>query len=244
MNFHPNKCEVLRIGAEPPTYSYQMFPEDTPVQLNTVDNVKDLGVHIDNQLSFDHHCSEVVKKANKILAIIRRTFLNINSTNMVPLFKSLVRPYLEYGNEVWAPRSKKNIKLIESVQRRATKLIPEIAHLPYKERLQELHLPSLVYRRHRGDMIQVFKYLNNIWDTEDNLFKPSTENRTRGHTMKLYKGRWDSAIRGHFFSNRVVNLWNSLPDSVVKSKDVTTFKISLDKLWETKPWLYDFENDD
>ena len=126
----------------------KIFPENTPVELNTGDVVKD--------------CTEVVKKASKILATIRRTFLNINSANMVPLFKSLVRPYLEYGNEVWSPQTKKNINLLESVQRRATKLIPEVAHLSYKERLQKLQLLTLVYRRHRRDMIQVFKYLNNI----------------------------------------------------------------------------------
>ena len=71
----------------------------------------------------------------------------------------------------------------------------------------------------------------------------SSETRTRGHGHKLYKERWESAVRGQFFSYRVVNLWNSLPESVTTSKDVITFKISLDKHWETKPWLYDFEND-
>ncbi len=83
MTFHPKKYEVLWIGAEQPDYSYQMFPDGPPVQLNTVESVKDLGVHIDKQLSFDNHCNEATKKANKILAIIRRTFMNIDSTNML-----------------------------------------------------------------------------------------------------------------------------------------------------------------
>ncbi len=178
-----------------------------------------------------------------MLATIRRTFLNIDAVNMVPLYKSLIRPYLEYGVETWAPITKKNIRLLESVQRRATRMIPEISHLPYEDRLKSLKLPSLVYRRHRGDMIQVFKYLNNIWDIDDKMIIPSTENRTRGHAQKIHKERWDTSIRGHFFSNRIVNLWNSLPDSIIKSKDVTTFKIALDNHWKSKTWLYNFESD-
>ena len=75
------------------------------------------------------------------------------------------------------------------------------------------------------------------------MFKLSTDDRTRGHSMKLYKERWDTAIRGHYFSNRVINIWNSLPEAVIKSQDVTTFKISLDKSWESKPWLCDYEDD-
>ena len=118
---------------------------------------------------------------------------------MIPLYKSLVRPYLEYGVEIWSPTSKKNIRLLESVQRRATRLIPEISHLPYEDRLAHLKLPSLVYRRHRGDMIQAFKYMNNIWDIDETLLNPSSETRTRGHSQKLFKERWDKALRGKIF---------------------------------------------
>ncbi len=137
--------------------------------------MKDLRVFIDNQLSFDKHCNEAVKKANKILATIRRTFQYnnnyIDSNNLVHLYKSLVRPYLEYGVETWCPKTKRNIRLLESVQRRATKLIPELSQLPYEERIKCLKLPSLVYSRHMGDMIQVFTYMNNIWDVDDNMLK-------------------------------------------------------------------------
>ncbi len=144
--------------------------------------------------------------------------------------------------ETWSPQSKKNIRLIESIQRRATKLVPELTELPYEERLRRLKLPSLVYRRNRGDMIQAFKYTNKIWDVSDSPLKLSKETRTRGHTHKLHKGRWITAVRGEFFTNRVINLWNSLPEDLVKSKDTKSFKIGLDNLWSTKSWLYDFES--
>ena len=97
-----------------------MGNDNSWVNLSIVDSVKDLGVYIDNQLDFSKHCSEMVKKANKILA----TFHHLDAENKIPLYKSLVRPYMEYGVEAWCPRSKKNIRLLESIQRRATKLIP------------------------------------------------------------------------------------------------------------------------
>ena len=243
MRFHPQKCEVIRIGGNQPEFNYNMGNGNCSVTLSTVDSVKDLGVNIDNQLDFSKHCSEMVKKANKILATIRRTFHHLDAENMIPLYKSLVRPYLEYGVEAWCPRSKKNVRLLESIQRRATKLIPSISHLSYQERLETLKLPSLVYRRHRGDMIQAFKFINNIWDIEETLLKQSDETRTRGNTKKIFKERWNTELRGNFFTNCVVNLWNSLPEKVINSKDVKTFKIELDNFWKTKSWLYDFESD-
>ncbi len=144
--------------------------------------------------------------------------------------------------EIWSPTSKKNIRLLESVQRRTTRLIPEISHLPYEDRLAHLKLPSLVYRRHRGDMIQAFKYMNNIWDINETLLNPSSETRTRGHSQTLFKERWNTALRGIFFSNRIVNLWNILAENLMKSENVNSFKIGLDKYWQTKSWLYNFES--
>ena len=243
MRFYPQKCEVIRIGSNQPDFTYKMGNDSTAVNLSIVNPVKDLGVYIDNQLDFSNHFREMVKKANKILATIRRTFHHLDAENMISLYKSLVRPHLEYAVEAWCPRSKKNIRLLESIQRRATKLIPSLSHLSYQERLETLKLPSLVYRRHRGDMIQTFKFINNIWDIEETLFKPSEETRTRGHTQMIFKERWNTESRGNFLTNRTVNLWNSLPEKVINSKDVKTFKIELDNFWKTKSWLYDFESD-
>ena len=241
MRFHPQKCEVLRIGKDHPPYDYTMKSTDKTYILNIVDEVKDLGVYVDSHLDFDRHCSEMVSKANRILGTVRRTFQHIDAVMMVQLYKSLIRPYLEYGVDVWSPSSKKNINMIESIQRRATKMIPEISNKSYSERLQILKLPSLVYRRNRGDMIQVYKYVNNIWDVHDDTFlKPTEETRTRGHKNKLYKDKWKTTIRGNFFSNRITNLWNSLPESVIDAESVQEFKVALDASWENKEWLYDF----
>jgi len=77
----------------------------------------------------------------------------------------MVRPYSESGNVVWHPMLKKDQDTLESVQRRATKLVPSLNKLSYEERLKQMGLPSLSYRRLRGDVIQTFKYLHGIYST-------------------------------------------------------------------------------
>jgi len=69
----------------------------------------------------------------------------------------LVRSHLEYANSVWYPKRKTDVSKLERVQKRATKLISELSNKPYRERLKILHLPTVKYRRYRGDMIELFK---------------------------------------------------------------------------------------
>ena len=117
---------------------YTYFLENTELEHSEVE--KDLGVYIDNRLKFDSHISTKINKANNILGAIRRSFSYIDSTIMLRLYTSLIRPHLEYANPVWSPRYKKDISNIENVQKRATKLIPTLRELPYKERLKALKL--------------------------------------------------------------------------------------------------------
>ena len=120
---------------------------------------KDLGVTIDNRLTFSVHINNTVKKANhQVMGMIRRTFKCIDKEIFALLFKSRVRPILEYGNTIWSPRLKKDSDAIERVQRRATKTVPSFATLSYPERLRVLNLPPLIYRRARGDMMETYKY--------------------------------------------------------------------------------------
>ena len=95
----------------------------------------------------------MVSKANRNLMIIRRTFHHLDKDVLIPLYKSMVKSHLEYGVDGWSPKLKRNIQSI-GVQRRATKLIPGFEDLSYEERLTELKLSTMVYRRKRGEMIQ------------------------------------------------------------------------------------------
>jgi len=135
---------------------------------------------------------------------------------MVKLYKTLVRPVIEYNNVIWGPSY---IQKIEIIQRKATRMIPSISQLSYHNRMKHLNLPSLQYRRRRGDLIYLYQILKN-YDIDNHLFIPSLSNTTtttRGHTMKLFKQHTNSYSRFNFYSNRVINDWNSLPQSIVNS---------------------------
>ena len=111
-------------------------------------------------MKFVSHIQTSVKKANRNLGIIRRTFSYIDKTVFLNLYKAVVRPHLEYGSTVCSVLYKKSQIAIENVQRRATKLVHSIRNMSYRERLLELGIPSLQYRRVRADMTEVYKIIN------------------------------------------------------------------------------------
>ncbi len=242
LRFHPDKCGVLRIGKENPETSYHMKDENNEeVILRKLEIEKDLGIHVDGDLSFRYHIAQSISKANRLLGLIRRSFSFLDKDIFPQLYKGLVRPLLEYGHSVWTPHFQWDIEELEAVQRRATKLIPGFSNLPYPERLKSLRLPTLTYRRARGDMIEVFKYVTKRNKTSTNIlpFKSTTGTPTRGHPYTLSKTHCKLDTRKFFFTQRVVNLWNALPSNVVLSPTLNTFKNRLDKSWVGVPFLYD-----
>ena len=126
MKFNADKCKVLHIGNQNPQYEYRM--SDT--SLEAVREERDLGVIVEEKLKFDTHTVTQANKANKVLGIIRRTFDN------------LVCPHLEYCHAVVYPQYVKHEKMLEAVQRKATRLVPKIRNKEYPERLKKLKLPS------------------------------------------------------------------------------------------------------
>ena len=115
------------------------------------------------------------------------------------------------------------------VQRRATKLLQNISHLSYPGRLAAHNLPTLVYRRIRGDMIETFKILNNIYDSRvSNFLSKSNFSTTRGQNFKLFV-QHKNFITKWFFSIRIVDIWNRLPSNVVNASNVMCFEKRLDK---------------
>ena len=119
-----------------------------------------------------------------------------------------------------------NIDAIEAVQRRATKLIPGFSNLEYSERLKKLNVTTLICRRARGDMLETFKYSAPILHLDTRTHGTTT----RGHQLKLEKGRSRQDVRKHFFTQRVVNLWKAVPVNLVSAPVVNAFKNRLDKL--------------
>ena len=231
LKFHPVKCKVLSIGKSRNDIvrHYKMEGDHGDVQLDNVEFEKDIGVTIDNKLSFEQHISEKVNSANSLMGVIRRTYEHLDEENFCLLFKAFVRPHIEYANSVWAPYKIKHIETIENVQRRATKQIPSLRHLSYEERLRKLNLPSLVYRRLRGDMIELYKIMSGVYDTSVSTFLTEQVNSiTRGHSKKLFLQFARLNVRKNWFGKRNVIIWNNLPELVVNSPSVKVFEKRLD----------------
>ena len=121
--------------------------------------------------------------------------------------------------------------------RRATKLIPGLYDKQYKERLAAIKVPSMRYRRMRGDMILVYKILRGDNQSLRNLFMIN-EPGIRGRNFELYKPLAQTTIRKHFFSIRAINNWNSLPYEVVNTVSLDSFKSKLDNAWEDKIYVF------
>ena len=229
LEFHPDKSRHMRVGrSSAEDQDYTMFSNIT--KTNTE---KDIGVVIDNKLTFADHMSEKINKANKIVVLIRRTFVHLDSKIFKAIYTAIVRPIIEYANQVWCPHLVKDLEALENVQRRATKLVPELKDLPYEERLRKLNLPTLAYRRSRGDMIETYKIINQKYDQDcvEGIFQMREDDVTRGNTKKIFKRRSRLNLRKYSFPNRVVDKWNDLPEWVVNADTVEKFEHQLDKVW-------------
>ena len=178
--FNESKCKVMHYGKTNRKADYNLGG----VQIVEVSEEKDLGMTFDQQLSFGTNASKVVAAANSTLGLINRHFMHIETRPFMNLYKTLVRPKVEYCMTVAQPVYTKDKEKIERVQHRATKLVLGMENKAYSERLEELKLPSLEYRRKRADVMQTYKIMNNIDRIDEKkFFKPCKEVRTRGHPM-------------------------------------------------------------
>ena len=228
LKFNTSKCGVLHIGKNNVENEYftDVFKKN---KLVTTQSEKDIGVTFTNNLDFDVHINNIVKKANQVMGLIRRSFSHLDKEMFINLYKSLVRPHLEYANVIWHPIYKKQLKLLEDVQRRATKILPEIRDLTYTERLIVLNLPSIQYRQTRNDLIQTYKIIHKIDNlkTED-FFTFANYDKTRNNILKLYKSQSSCKYRSNVLPNRILNLWNSLSTETKTSKSINLFKENID----------------
>ena len=243
LKLNVDKCKVVSYGKHTTTdYKYVV----NSVALENLVTIKDLGVTFINNLRFSVHITDKIKKANNMLSLINRNFKHLSPDAFLGLYKSLVRSHLEYAVQAWCPYRKGDIEMLERVQMRATKMIRGLRGKSYTQRLVYLQLPTLKYRRIRGDMIALFKiFCSNIIGNENvaphlNL---SSVVHTRGNKFKLVKSHVKYELFKNLFTNRVVDVWNSLPDDVVCAPTLGSFKTRLDRFWQHQCMLFDWEAD-
>ncbi|KFO78635.1 hypothetical protein N303_05011, partial [Cuculus canorus] len=225
MRFNKAKCKVLRLGQGNPHFQYMMGDD----VLETSPAKKDLGVLVDEELDMSRQCALTAQKANHILGCITRIVASRSREAILPLYSCLVRPHLEYCVQFWNSQCKKVMELLELVQRRATKIIRGLEHLPYEYRLRELELYSLEKRRLRGDLIAPLQYLKEAYrKAGEGLFIRACGDRTRGNGCKLERGRFRLDIRKNFFTMRVMRHWHRLLGEVEDASSLEVFKARLD----------------
>jgi hypothetical protein len=232
----------MHVGKKNPGCPYTMRIKDEEYKMGTVVSEKDLGVTFDTDLKFDHHIQRVVTKANQMIGIIKRSFTYLDKNTFLKLYKAFVRPHVEYANVIWCPHLKRQSQAIEKIQRRATKLLTDCKDKSYGDRLRYLHLHSLKGRRIRGDLIQMFKIINKIEETNMlNYFSFDQTERIRNSEGKILIQYCKSNQRKYSFSHRVATNWNLLPSNVKFASSVNGFKNLLDSLPIFKNKFYEYD---
>ena len=111
---------------------------------------------------------------------------------------------------MWSPRLEKDKQLVEGVQYRTTKISPGLKDLMYEQRLEKMKLLNTCYRRLRGDLTEVLKYIHNIYKLNDSLLELESRTNTRGHSYKPNKQRCNITLWQNFFTQRIIDRWNGL----------------------------------
>ena len=136
---------------------------------------------------------------------------------LLNLYKSFIRPIVEYGTIIWGPYYVLDQQLIERIQRRATKLIHGLHEQPYVDCLARLHLSSLQYHCLKGDLMLLYRMYHNLGINFTDYFTTSHVTFTRGHSCKRFKPHAISRVRSNFFSVRIIVFWNSLPNFIIQA---------------------------
>ena len=228
LRFNPSKCKVMHVNYNDNPLNTYVFND---VTLGTINEERDLGVLSSSTLQWNSNIKACIAKANKMVAWITRNLILREKNVMLPIYKTIIRPHLEYCTQLWNPVAEhgnwSTIIELERVQRRFTSMIDDFSTLPYSERLDKLYLTTLAERRIRGDLIETFKIVNSRVDYGGNLFNIG---RSGSNLISRPSKSNDPNVRklvNSFISQRVIKYWNKLPNEVKNSESVPHFKINL-----------------
>ena len=230
MEFNINKCKIMHFGRQNPGYEYTM----NNIKLDSTKEERDIGVLICDNLKQSTQCASAAKRANTVLGQISRSFHFRDKDVFIKLYKQYVRCHLEFAISAWNPWTITDQNLLENLQIRAVKMVTGLRGQTYEEKLKEVGLTSLVDRRIRADMIQVFKIVHGFDKVDSNIwfqFVDQRERNTRSSTdsLNLIQPVARTETRKQFFSHRVVNHWNSIPFDLKRARNPKHFKELYDK---------------
>jgi hypothetical protein len=210
---------------------------DENISLEKSEDVLDLGVTLSENATFGTHIANAVKSANRFAGWTLRTFKSRTREVVLLLYKTYVRPRLEYGCALWSPHLIKDITSIEAVQRSVTSRIEGLECLNYYERLKELQLYSLQRRCERYQVIHMWKIYKGIIPNDLSFdFYNSRSHGIKCRRPKLnLKNKRISTLRDNFFTSVGPALFNAIPSSVISSKSMNTFKSNLDQFLQCIP---------
>jgi hypothetical protein len=215
------KCAILHLGNSNPCRQYDINDASTP----SVSCMKDLGILVSSNMKFSDHCTDVAQKAFRASNLFFLGFKSRNKNFVRKYFTTYVRPLVENSTSVWNPYLQQDIDIVEKVQRKFTKRIPGLRHKSYGERLNDLSLDTLELRRLHKDVVLCYKIIHGLVDLDpQDFFTFSRRDGGRGHNQKLFVPQTRLDCRKRFFSSRVVNIWNSLPQDVISSPTLSLFK--------------------
>ena len=253
MQLNEEKCMVVHIGKRNPNSTYTIRkPGGARVELQSSEGERDLGVRVDNELGFSQHIRAATSKANSMISMLKNAIVCRDMELWKKLYVSLIRPHLEYAVSVWNPRLRKDIDELERVQKRVLRIPHELREMAgYKERLMAVGLTTLEERRDRGDLIQAYKLIKGLEQVDNHCIPksalsiethgPASALRRRNNLVResfktKEKNKYCKAttMRHHFFTNRVVPLWNGLPNDVTSAQTLTGFKMNLDAFMKNR----------
>ena len=251
MRLNVEKCKVMYLGkSNPKANNYMTDDSEDEINIEETRLERDLGVNVGYDLKWSGHVDRMVGNANRMLGMLKRTFESRDLGLWKDLYVSLVTPHLEYAVQVCNPHLQEDIGKIETVQRRATRNPFGLAKLQYEERLKILSLTLLKDRRLRGYLIEMHKKTSSLesinWvkplNLRKNVYISGPAANERGNSLNLRRESYSSRIRNsfcswatvrhNFFVNRVVKTWNSLPNDIVTSPSLNSFKLAID--WQFK----------
>ena len=230
LEFNHDKCKVVHTNVnDNPKNKYIL---DGKVMKES-DHEKDLGVLTSDTLLWTDQITSCVSKTNQLICWITRNIINRDKNVMIPVYKTLIRPHLEYCVQLWNPAPEHGnwslILQLESVQRRFTRMIDGVGLLPYSERLEILKLTTLTERRCRGDLIEVFK-AKNSFSKLNGVFSFGRSGINLVSSLNAYSGSSKfKKLKRNFINERVVSYWNKLPTDVKTADTVNIFKNKLEQ---------------